>query len=131
MSQSKTCLKIAAKHCNVLASNQNPITCPAIVFLLPLTTSLSLPQFKSFSLPIWAFHVWLSLTNSFYISADGPIGPANIILNQKSGDGGVGGVERYGRVTQVHISELGPLYFCLFYFSAGDPGRAGSKLEKR
>lgn len=90
MSLSKTCLKIAAQHCNVLASDQNAITCQAPVFLLPLTTSLSLPQFKSFSLPIWASHVWLSLTSSFYISADGPIGPANIILNQKSGDGGVG-----------------------------------------
>ena len=104
--KSKTRLEKAVRQCNPITPTQNPISYLAFLSFLQLITSLNLPQLKdtlslflSLSLPLpvplflsrnLAFHVWLSSTSSFYISADGAIGPVNSILILEQGGWAMG-----------------------------------------
>lgn len=115
ISQSKTCLEKAVRQCNPIAPTQNPINCLAFLSLLQLITSLSLPQLiaaLSHSVPLSLSLLQFGPSMSDCLQ---PVAftsllmePSGRLIQFSSWTGWVG----YGRVTQLHISQLGPLSVC-------------------
>lgn len=123
----KDYLKIDVKYCSITPS---PSTNMPLLVLQLSSSCISSPQWvypnlraNLQELLIWAFHVAWSLTNSFFYPCFWTQRVSSFNLHLE-------GVA-YGRLTQLQISDFGPLSVCIMLPPAEETERAVNRTKAR